>query len=40
VLYLDDFPGNLAGAAAAGMATLHVTDVTQALRDLDAILAA
>ena len=36
VLYLDDFPGNLAGAIAAGLSTIHVTSTAQALRDLDA----
>ena len=35
VLYLDDFPGNLAGAIAAGLSTIHVTSTAQALRDLD-----
>lgn len=39
VLYLDDFAGNLAGATAAGLATIHVTSAEQALRDLDARLA-
>jgi len=38
VLYLDDFPGNLAGATAAGLQTIHVTSAEQALHDLDAAL--
>ena len=36
VLYLDDFAGNLAGATAAGLSTIHVTDPAEALRELDA----
>ena len=36
VLYLDDFQGNLAGATAAGLSTIHVTDPAEALRELDA----
>jgi len=39
IIYLDDFPQNLLGAEAFGWQTIHVTDITQALSDLDAILA-
>ncbi len=39
IIYLDDFPQNLLGAEAFGWQTIHVTDITQALNDLDAILA-
>lgn len=39
VLFLDDFAGNIAGAQAAGLRTIHVTDVHAALAELDAVLA-
>jgi epoxide hydrolase-like predicted phosphatase len=39
VLFLDDFAGNVAGAQAAGLRTIHVTDVAAALAELDAVLA-
>ena len=38
VLFLDDFAGNIAGARAAGLRTIHVTDVQAALAELDAVL--
>ncbi len=38
VLFLDDFAGNIAGARAAGLRTIHVTDVHAALAELDAVL--
>ena len=38
VLFLDDFAGNIAGAQAAGLRTIHVTDVHAALTELDAVL--
>jgi len=39
IVYLDDFAANLDGAGAAGWSTIHVTDVTRALADLDRLLA-
>ena len=39
-IFLDDFPGNLAGAQEVGMRTIHVTDPRAALQELDALLAA
>lgn len=39
IVYLDDFEANLVGAEAAGWRTIHVTDVDQALRELDRMLA-
>jgi epoxide hydrolase-like predicted phosphatase len=39
VLFLDDFAGNIAGARAVGLRTIHVTDVRAALAELDAVLA-
>ena len=38
-IFLDDFPGNLAGAQDVGMRTIHVTDPRAALRELEALLA-
>lgn len=38
IVYLDDFHANLVGAEAAGWTTIHVTDVHQALIDLDDLL--
>jgi putative hydrolase of the HAD superfamily len=38
VLFLDDFAGNITGAQAAGLRTIHVTDVHAALAELDAVL--
>lgn len=39
-VFLDDHPGNVAGAEAAGMRALLVDDVDDAIADLDALLAA
>lgn len=39
-VFLDDFPGNLAGAQEVGMRTIHVTDPRAALQELDALLGA
>lgn len=39
ILYLDDFAANLVGAAATGWNTIHVTDVGEAMRQLDDALA-
>lgn len=39
-LFLDDHPGNVAGAEAAGLRALLVDDVDEAIADLDALLAA
>lgn len=38
ILYLDDFDANLVGARAADWRTIHVTDITSALAELDAAL--
>ena len=38
-LFLDDHPGNVAGAEAAGLRALLVDDVDEAIADLDALLA-
>lgn len=38
IVYLDDFAANLVGAQAAGWTTIHVTDVAQALTELDEVL--
>ncbi|HMQ27037.1 MAG TPA: HAD family phosphatase [Acidimicrobiales bacterium] len=38
-LFLDDHPGNVAGAEAAGLPALLVDDVDEAIADLDALLA-
>lgn len=37
-LFLDDHPGNVAGAEAAGLRALLVDDVDEAIADLDALL--
>ena len=39
IVYLDDFPQNLAPARALGWRTIHVTEVPAALDELDRILA-
>jgi len=39
-VFLDDHPGNVAGAEAVGMQALLVDDVDDAIADLDALLAA
>jgi epoxide hydrolase-like predicted phosphatase len=39
-IFLDDFPGNLAGAQEVGMRTIHVSDPRAALRELEALLGA
>jgi putative hydrolase of the HAD superfamily len=38
IVYLDDFAANLEGARRAGWTTIHVTDVTKALQELDYLL--
>jgi putative hydrolase of the HAD superfamily len=38
IAYLDDFDQNLAPAAALGWTTIHVTDPTVALAELDRLL--
>jgi putative hydrolase of the HAD superfamily len=38
IVYLDDFAANLEGARRAGWTTIHVTDVTKALQELDHLL--
>jgi putative hydrolase of the HAD superfamily len=38
-VFLDDAPGNVAGAQRAGLHAIHVDDPDQALADLDALLA-
>lgn len=38
-MFLDDHPGNVAGAEAVGMRALLVDDVDEAIADLDALLA-
>jgi epoxide hydrolase-like predicted phosphatase len=39
IVYLDDFPQNLGPAQELGWRTIHVTDVSSALEELDQILA-
>jgi putative hydrolase of the HAD superfamily len=39
IVYLDDFPQNLAPARELGWRTIHVTDVASALAELDRLLA-
>jgi epoxide hydrolase-like predicted phosphatase len=39
VVFLDDFAGNIAGAEAAGLRTIHVVDVAVALFELEELLA-
>ena len=39
VIYLDDFAGNIAGAERMGWTTIHVSDPTAALTELDRKLA-
>jgi epoxide hydrolase-like predicted phosphatase len=38
-VFLDDAPGNVAGARAAGLHAIEVVDAADALRQLDAVLA-
>ena len=40
IVYLDDFAQNLAPAEALGWRIIHVTDVAEALRELDRLIAA
>ena len=40
IVYLDDFPQNLAPAQQLGWRTIHVTQVASALGQLDRLLAA
>ena len=40
IVYLDDFPQNLAPAHELGWRTIHVTDVVSALNELDRLIAA
>jgi putative hydrolase of the HAD superfamily len=37
-VFLDDFAGNLAGAQAVGMRTIHVVDPRVALDELESLL--
>ncbi len=38
IVYLDDFLANVEGARRAGWATIHVTDISEALDELDLLL--